>query len=65
MMPAEPVGTMQGARHEGRPARQRRLAAAKGIDCRVMHSPDDNAFNLQRHPISRRTLRTFRAKTLW
>jgi hypothetical protein len=45
MMPAEPVGTMQGARHEGRPARQRRPAAAKGFDRRIMHTAIYNAFN--------------------
>jgi hypothetical protein len=62
MMPAEPVGMMHGAWHEGRPARQRRLAAAKGIDRRVMHTTVYNAFNLQRRLISHRTLRTFRVK---
>ena len=56
MMPAEPVGMMHGIRHEGRPARQRRLAAAKGLDRRVMHTAVDNTFNLQRRPISRRIL---------
>ena len=62
MMPAEPVGMMHGARYEGRPARRRRPAAAKGSDRRVMHTAIDNAFNLQRRLISHRTLRTFRVK---
>jgi putative transposase len=49
----------------GHPDERRLLPDLKGLERFVsMHAATYNTFNLQRHLITRRTLRTFRAKAM-